>query len=56
MAKINVSYLTVGNLAVNCWFLINEDTKEALVLIVFAFQGSNFMTEQLGVLIFLFTL
>jgi len=31
MAKINVSYLTVGNLAVNCWFLINEDTKEALV-------------------------
>lgn len=26
-----VMSLTVGDLAVNCWFLVNEDTKEALV-------------------------
>lgn len=31
MANLSVSSLTVGNLAVNCWFLVNEDTKEALV-------------------------
>lgn len=31
MANISISSLTVGNLAVNCWFLINGDTKEALV-------------------------
>ena len=31
MPKIEVSSITVGQLAVNCWFLINEDTKEALV-------------------------
>lgn len=31
MAKISVTSVTVGELAVNCWFLINEDTKEALV-------------------------
>ena len=31
MAGLNVKLLTVGELAVNCWFLINEDTKEALV-------------------------
>ena len=31
MANISISSLTVGNLAVNCWFLVNEDTKEALV-------------------------
>lgn len=31
MANLSVSSLTVGSLAVNCWFLVNEDTKEALV-------------------------
>lgn len=31
MANLSVSFLTVGSLAVNCWFLVNEDTKEALV-------------------------
>lgn len=31
MANISVTSLTVGSLAVNCWLLINEDTKEALV-------------------------
>lgn len=31
MAGVGISSLTVGNLAVNCWFLVNEDTKEALV-------------------------
>lgn len=31
MAHLNISSLTVGDLAVNCWFLVNEDTKEALV-------------------------
>lgn len=31
MPKVHVSRITVGELAVNCWFLINEDTKEALV-------------------------
>lgn len=31
MAKISVASLTVGELAVNCWFLINEETGEALV-------------------------
>ena len=31
MSKIRVSGVTVGQLAVNCWFLVNEDTKEALV-------------------------
>lgn len=31
MAGVSISSLTVGNLAVNCWFLVNEDTKEALV-------------------------
>ncbi|MBS6396912.1 MAG: MBL fold metallo-hydrolase [Clostridiales bacterium] len=31
MAKLSITYLTVGNLAVNCWFLVNEDTKEVLV-------------------------
>lgn len=32
MAKIKVSSLTVGALAVNCWLIANEDTKEALVI------------------------
>lgn len=32
MAKIKVSSLTVGALAVNCWLVTNEDTKEALVI------------------------
>lgn len=32
MAKIKVSSLTVGALAVNCWLVANEDTKEALVI------------------------
>lgn len=31
MANLKISSLTVGELAVNCWFLVNEDTKEALV-------------------------
>lgn len=31
MSKISVTSLTVGNLSVNCWFLMNEDTKEACV-------------------------
>ncbi len=31
MPKVHVSRIIVGELAVNCWFLINEDTKEALV-------------------------
>ncbi len=31
MPNISVTSLIVGNLAVNCWFLVNEDTKEALV-------------------------
>ena len=31
MSRVRVSSVTVGQLAVNCWFLINEDTKEALV-------------------------
>lgn len=31
MANFTVSSLTVGNLAVNCWFLVNGDTMEALV-------------------------
>lgn len=31
MAGVSIFSLTVGNLAVNCWFLVNEDTKEALV-------------------------
>jgi len=32
MANISISSLTVGELAVNCWFLANEDTKEVLVI------------------------
>ena len=32
MGNISVSSLTVGELAANCWFLTNEDTKEALVI------------------------
>lgn len=31
MAQLGTASLTVGDLAVNCWFLVNEDTKEALV-------------------------
>lgn len=31
MPKVHVSRITVGELAVNCWFLVNEDSKEALV-------------------------
>lgn len=31
MAELKISSLTVGELAVNCWFLVNEDTKETLV-------------------------
>lgn len=31
MANLKVSSLIVGKLAVNCWFLVNMDTKEALV-------------------------
>lgn len=31
MADLSISSLIVGELAVNCWFLVNEDTKEALV-------------------------
>ena len=31
MAHLTTAYLTVGELAVNCWFLVNEDRKEALV-------------------------
>ena len=31
MARLSTASLTVGDLAVNCWFLANEDTKEALV-------------------------
>lgn len=31
MANIRISSLTVGNLAVNCWFLVNGETGEALV-------------------------
>lgn len=31
MAGIRVASVTVGELAVNCWFLINEEIKEALV-------------------------
>lgn len=31
MARLSISGFTVGNLAVNCWFLTNEDTKETLV-------------------------
>lgn len=31
MRNLNISSLTVGELAVNCWFLVNGDTKEALV-------------------------
>lgn len=31
MANISIFSLTVGDLAVNCWFLVNTDTKEALV-------------------------
>ncbi len=32
MAKIQISSLTVGALAVNCWLVTNEDTKETLVI------------------------
>lgn len=31
MPKIQISRVTVGDLAVNCWFLTNEETKEAVV-------------------------
>ena len=31
MPNLKLSCLTVGKLAVNCWFLANEDTKEAVV-------------------------
>lgn len=31
MAKLQTVSLTVGELAANCWFLVKEDTKEALV-------------------------
>jgi glyoxylase-like metal-dependent hydrolase (beta-lactamase superfamily II) len=31
MADLKITSLTVGDLAVNCWFLVNEETKEALV-------------------------
>ena len=31
MAKCKISSLVVGVWMVNCWFLVNEDTKEALV-------------------------
>lgn len=31
MAGIRVASVTVGELAVNCWFLINEEIKETLV-------------------------
>ena len=51
MPKIKVSSVTVGQLAVNCWFLMNEDTKEALVLDpgdqadkIFAFAKQNEVT------------
>ncbi len=27
-----VTHINVGNLAENCWFLANEDTKEAVVI------------------------
>lgn len=32
MAHLTITSLTVGELAVNCWFLVNEDIKEALVI------------------------
>lgn len=31
MANVKITSFTVGNLAVNCWFLVNEDTREVLV-------------------------
>ena len=31
MSRVRVSSVTVVELAVYCWFLIDEDTKEALV-------------------------
>lgn len=31
MANISISSLIVGSLTVNCWFLVNEDSKEVLV-------------------------
>ena len=31
MARLSVSSITVGELAANCWFLTNEETKETLV-------------------------
>lgn len=31
MANISVTSMTLGEIAVNCWFLVNEDTKEVLV-------------------------
>ncbi|MCD8362736.1 MAG: MBL fold metallo-hydrolase [Lachnospiraceae bacterium] len=31
MGNITVTSVMVGNLATNCWFLVNEDNKEALV-------------------------
>ena len=31
MARLGVSSITVGELAANCWFLTNEETKETLV-------------------------
>lgn len=31
MAELSISSLTVGELAVNCWFLTNEGSKETLV-------------------------
>lgn len=27
-----VTHINVGNLAENCWFLANEDTKETVVI------------------------
>lgn len=32
MAHLTITSLTVGELAVNCWLLVNEDIKEALVI------------------------
>ncbi|MCC8140714.1 MAG: MBL fold metallo-hydrolase [Lachnospiraceae bacterium] len=31
MGNVTVTSVTVGKLATNCWLLVNEDTKEALV-------------------------
>jgi glyoxylase-like metal-dependent hydrolase (beta-lactamase superfamily II) len=31
MADMKITSLTVGDLAENCWFLVNEETKDALI-------------------------